>query len=502
MSDYSSSLGAGMAKSSKEARVKSSHRYRICGTPVRTGCRTCKIRRVKCGEEKPFCKRCTSTGRHCDGYEIITDLKKRNTAKKQLSIPAGVQSIVIEDSLEPTVLDFFRTFTAAEFAGDFSTEFWEKRIFQAATIEPSIHHGILALGAIHKNYTETYQQLQAVTQSPTPMQAFAFRQYTKAIQILRESIVRAPHSLDMTLISCILFICFDCLVGDQAAALVHLKSGLKILDDIHATNAPSSVAMQCARDYSPLLLVLGGQIAAFINPNAGVDRGAFWAAMKRAGCSTSQFTPFQSLEEARYSLRTLGADILHARHTNWNYVTEEKVMSELGPMLRSHYTALENWSNRLNAFIERTATSDITEAFPSTRPIRIRGVSLLRAHHLLFSMNATEPHIPASKFNEMLNLAEALALEDKAYWVSQSMPRFMVDTGLLVPIVYTAVRSPDIEHKKRAIEILGQAPGREGLWDTQCAIGIVEGELAAAGGHSARFQIPYFHVEEGKVRKA
>lgn len=395
------------------------------------------------------------------------------------------------------MLDFFRTYTAAEFAGDFSTEFWDRKIFQAATIEPSIRHGILALGAIHKNYTETYQKPQAVAENAT--QAFAFRQYTKAIRILRESIVREPHSLDMTLISCILFICFDCLVGDQAAALVHLKSGLKILDDIHATNAPSSVAAQCARDYSPLLLVLGGQIAAFINPRAGVDRGAFWAAMKRAGCSTSQFTPFQSLEEARYSLRTLGADILHAQHTNWSYVAEEMVTSGFGPMVRGHYMALENWSNRLNAFIEQTSTID-TASTPA-KPIRIRGISILRAHHLLFSMNAAENHTPACKFEEMLNLTERLIREDKAYWSSQSMPRFMVDTGLIVPLVYTAVRSPDIRHKKRAIEILSQSPGREGLWDTDCAISIVEGELAA-GGKSPKMQIPYFHDEgEAKGKK-
>ncbi|QSZ32841.1 hypothetical protein DSL72_002421 [Monilinia vaccinii-corymbosi] len=496
MSDHSSSSEARKAKSSKEAKVKSPHRYRICGTPVRTGCRTCKIRRVKCGEERPFCKRCTSTGRHCDGYEVITDPRKQNATKKQLSIHVGVQFGTREDPLEPAMLDFFRTFTAAEFAGDFSTEFWERRVFQAATIEPSIRHGILALGAIHKNYTETYQQPRAVSKEPTPTQAFAFRQYTKAIQILRESIVREPYSLDMTLISCILFICFDCLVGDQAAALVHLKSGLKILDDIHATNAPSSVAAQCARDYSPLLLVLGGQIAAFINPNAGVDRGAFWAAMKRAGCSTSQFTPFQSLEEARYSLRTLGADILHARQTNWKYVTEEIVTSEFGPMIRSHYMALKNWSHRLDAFIERSANSD-----PITRPVRIRGVSILKAHHLLFSMNAAEPHTPAWKYEEILDLSEVLVLEDKAYWVSQPMPRFMVDTGVIVPLVYTAVRSPDIEHKKRAIGILEQAPGREGLWDTRCAIDIVEGELATAGGHTPRLRIPYFYDEEGKMRR-
>jgi hypothetical protein len=38
---------------------------------TRTGCLTCKIRRKKCGEEKPACLRCTSTGRKCDGYPVL-----------------------------------------------------------------------------------------------------------------------------------------------------------------------------------------------------------------------------------------------------------------------------------------------------------------------------------------------------------------------------------------------------------------------------------------------
>lgn len=43
---------------------KMSHAY----PKVRTGCLTCKIRKVKCDEGKPSCLRCTSTGRKCEGY--------------------------------------------------------------------------------------------------------------------------------------------------------------------------------------------------------------------------------------------------------------------------------------------------------------------------------------------------------------------------------------------------------------------------------------------------
>ncbi|KAH9223321.1 hypothetical protein DL95DRAFT_128453 [Leptodontidium sp. 2 PMI_412] len=44
-------------------------RRRTLGPKVRSGCVTCKIRRVKCDEGKPGCKRCFKFGKPCDGYE-------------------------------------------------------------------------------------------------------------------------------------------------------------------------------------------------------------------------------------------------------------------------------------------------------------------------------------------------------------------------------------------------------------------------------------------------
>ncbi|KAK1979720.1 hypothetical protein LZ30DRAFT_630629, partial [Colletotrichum cereale] len=38
---------------------------------VRTGCLTCKSRKVKCDEAKPACARCTGTGRRCEGYAVV-----------------------------------------------------------------------------------------------------------------------------------------------------------------------------------------------------------------------------------------------------------------------------------------------------------------------------------------------------------------------------------------------------------------------------------------------
>ncbi|KAK7426696.1 hypothetical protein QQZ08_006874 [Neonectria magnoliae] len=44
-----------------------------CRTKSRAGCRTCKIKRLKCGEEAPQCRNCVSKGAQCPGYQ--KDLK-------------------------------------------------------------------------------------------------------------------------------------------------------------------------------------------------------------------------------------------------------------------------------------------------------------------------------------------------------------------------------------------------------------------------------------------
>ncbi|KAM3074283.1 hypothetical protein ACMFMG_002903 [Clarireedia jacksonii] len=457
----SSTLNKPLSESKKQRP-----RYRNCGTPVRTGCRTCKIRRVKCDEDKPFCKKCTSTGRSCDGYEILADLKKRTLAKKSPSISLELASVIVEDPMEQQMLDFFRTFTAPELSGKFAIEFWEKRILQAATIEPSIRHIILALGAIHKHYCERHQKsvpYDGLTQ------AFAFRQYTEAISTLRNSIVNDPQSLDVTLISCILLICFDCLVEDHASAMVHLNSGLRILDDIHALSASSTMALRCAIDYSPLLLAVG--ICALADPDDTRPRRACWGILKRIG-TPLRSVPFESLEDARYALQTLGVDILSERFSTMFASGDDMVITQFGPMAHSHHVGLKNWSQRFETFIQnfQPNTNDYTHE-------KAVAGSILKTQYHLFSMSATEPHAPEHSFEELLNLSEKLILSCTP---TVSMPRLMVDTGVIIPLTYTAIKSPQLGHKIRAKKLLLQAPGREGLWNTEVALRYVGEELIVA----------------------
>jgi len=51
-------------------------------TRTRTGCRTCRDRKVKCGEEKPQCLNCQRTNHICPGYAPATVFKARRTSRQ------------------------------------------------------------------------------------------------------------------------------------------------------------------------------------------------------------------------------------------------------------------------------------------------------------------------------------------------------------------------------------------------------------------------------------
>lgn len=59
---------------------------------ARTGCLTCRARRVKCDEQLPFCRRCVTANIECAGYEqrrVIVPVNSSRNAHEINPIPAG-----------------------------------------------------------------------------------------------------------------------------------------------------------------------------------------------------------------------------------------------------------------------------------------------------------------------------------------------------------------------------------------------------------------------------
>ncbi|KAH7007733.1 hypothetical protein EDB80DRAFT_578229 [Ilyonectria destructans] len=173
---------------------------------VRTGCRTCKTRKVKCDEAKPACKRCISSRRVCGGYDNATLTWYR---------PA---QLIAHDQREGQMFQFFAEIVGPSLSGSMDSYFWTHLVMQFSHFQPMVRHAVLAIGSL---YQDIYKCGHISRQS-----AFAVDHYNEAL--------KQTASLDneqLILLLCVLFICIEYLQGNIDAALQHTRYGIVILNE-------------------------------------------------------------------------------------------------------------------------------------------------------------------------------------------------------------------------------------------------------------------------------
>jgi hypothetical protein len=257
-----------------------------------------RMRRVKCDEDKPSCKRCSTTGRKCDGYGRDTKISSQ-TFKNSSDLIQRISVHIHGNAEERRSFDFFLRNTAAELSGYYDSSFWEKLILAASAQKPSLRHAVMAIGALHEEFLRK-KLLPSTPSAENQKSKFALNQYAKAIGTLRRSLSSEKEEPLTALMSCILFVCFDSLRGWFESALVHLQSGLRILRDMRRLSEGNHIVEETI---APLFMRLSIQCIIYIEIKSGYDQTAF-ARRVMDVCGKEFVIPeeFESLEEARNAL--------------------------------------------------------------------------------------------------------------------------------------------------------------------------------------------------------
>ncbi|KAF7556441.1 hypothetical protein G7Z17_g1421 [Cylindrodendrum hubeiense] len=194
---------------------------------VKTGCTTCKIRKVRCDEAKPACNRCLSTGRKCDGYLTAADAcTVSSTALRPYNPSAESRLALPPKSLnEIRSYQFFINVTARSIATTFDAEFWRTEIPRICQSDPAIWHAIVSFGSVHESY---------ITAKPTTYtkNMFAMQQFNASIRCLTD-----PESSNYTnkwraMVVSTIFTCVCHLEGLEEQARIHLRAGCRLLREI------------------------------------------------------------------------------------------------------------------------------------------------------------------------------------------------------------------------------------------------------------------------------
>ncbi|KAI0965731.1 hypothetical protein F4678DRAFT_316865 [Xylaria arbuscula] len=199
---------------------------------VRTGCITCKVRKVKCDEARPACRRCQTGARICGGYQAPPP----GSFSWSSLLQARPSTIPFSESsnAELRTLDFFRCIVAPALTSPLGSSFWTHPVCQLAIQEPAARYAVLAISSLYEHFDPFVYD-----SSPSDGHSVAISYYNKAMR----QVATSKHlDADATLLMSILFICIEFLRGNTSAAIEHCRHGINISGSLgHASSDMAAI---------------------------------------------------------------------------------------------------------------------------------------------------------------------------------------------------------------------------------------------------------------------
>ncbi|KAL3299760.1 Zn2/Cys6 DNA-binding protein [Colletotrichum asianum] len=213
-------------------------------TKVKTGCATCRTRKIKCDEKKPFCHRCTSTGRTCDGYEspfrliLTSHTSHLGDAKSSMTRIQYIRPTMAEIEITPDDINLLSRYfsTKTIFDVDLACDQEARQILQASLTDPSVRLAVSSLKALRK-HLETCGDFafSSLGQKSGRDYDYGVQQYCMALGGLASKL-SSPGSAEIrsALLCCQIFLSIEQVRGNYSAVAQHLVKGLGIMHEYGA----------------------------------------------------------------------------------------------------------------------------------------------------------------------------------------------------------------------------------------------------------------------------
>ncbi|KAJ3460567.1 hypothetical protein MRS44_011434 [Fusarium solani] len=421
-------------------------RQRRFATKVRTGCITCRIRRIKCDEAKPYCHRCTSTGRKCDGYAILGPATRKPQSPPAQPTPGG-------NPEERQALYIFRTKVAMSIASSLDFGFWAHDLLQTAETYRTVQHAVVALATAYRS------SILIEHGSRTQERQFILTQYNKSITSLQhclsnQELLTRDQKVIILMVN-LVFICICAVQGFQEEACVHLRNGLSLFHEWQLGVSEGSTQASTPTPVK-LLATLYTQLdtqARMIMESSYPHKMRLWPPHSvvldgwgsgHLATITKATSQLERLHNASIQLTTPPGPPEH----------ENTCLHQHMPL----YHHLQTWDLDFGPLLSQGGTA--------IKYLQIRRL-LTGANFELWRSNTSKAPGPsptwASKILELVNEI----MQDSRFLEARVV--FTPAGGLVEALYFVATRCHDTRVKRVAIEILERRPILEGLWNSSMA---------------------------------
>ncbi|KAH7128910.1 hypothetical protein EDB81DRAFT_808492 [Dactylonectria macrodidyma] len=457
---------------------------------VRTGCRTCKVRRIKCDEARPSCQKCSSTGRRCEGYGIWggqRSMESSHLASSRPSLKSNISTGPLHslNDHDQACFSWFRHRTVGKLPGIFRTCFWDDLVLRACFEEPAVLHAALALGSVHKVGNSGCSMQLDDSHLPGDSEKFTLKHYNIAIRHMQPCLwSNSKTSLRITLIISMMFTCMEFLLGHYRTGEVHLKHGTKLMASL-ISPGDSAIDLETPRDAVDVELL---EAFATMNLNCFLlGRGTLGMYRTLQSFDTQPLQAmFESMAQARKNLDWVLADTI--RLTQRRHAMAMTNSSDANPP--------NDWVHHQRRIQTQLASWD--KVFKVSRVSLIAQMGFggqiaylhLRLFHTMTSIMAAtclhprgEMAFDAHTANFEAIIAQSQVFHDTIFATDfantrlehiQNATSFTADRGWIAPLYFTAIKCRVSHIRRQAIQLLGSTASREGLWDAEVVASVAQ----------------------------
>ena len=457
---------------------------------------------MKCDEEKPTCKRCRSTKRQCDGYQVFKAFSDALHGPR-LPLPPT------DSPEERRSFAFFLERTAPALTGFLATDFWTNLLPRACHQELSIKHALIAVSSMHEAYEPSLtsnKQKQIVTDAER--HRYALKHYNHSIGHLTKlkATGDSRQSIQITLIACVLFTCIEYLENNVDRAMAHMQSGVSILTNWRSNvragnchNQPTFVEFQAFEDSLVQMLKRAGvQLSMFGQPLYNMK---FFDLDGNRDQADFERKPMRTLLDARVSLDKLFNKAMYFTWGRGQFPT--KLAPEKLPEAREEQAQvtlmLQQWLADFETFImEPRKISDAAERLgPIIMRIQHRIAVVWVAAALESSEDQYDKYL--EDYKAVVSLGKSLLEAYKAF-EGQKLSNFSFDMEAAGPVYFAALKCRDPSLRRQAVSIVKQLGRREGLWDCDTLVKVAERIIAVEEEKLQQFpDHRYILPSEGRV---
>ncbi|KAJ5601273.1 hypothetical protein N7510_010807 [Penicillium lagena] len=437
----------------------------------RSGCITCKQRHVRCDEQKPDCQNCIKTGRKCDGYD-------RTISQKQLHQKALLASdssrtcspdsrvILLEGtSQEREYIALFCTQTSQALTGFSTSDYWNRLLPQLSHSEPIVRHAVVAVGVAHQRH-------QGIAIDFEQTEKFMLQQYNQAIRLLMKHLSTPTNEkLDLTLITCGLFMCLEMFRGDHNRVLDHAEAGLEILER-SITGSQSQFQSQTAdqqkahEELSELFFRFNVELLMFARRSKLLS---IFTDPKRLQVPAT----FKNISDARKASTSIANYTITAFMKSGAFTRESYQQEEGKKWIRSQLPIMEAAYNAWLVSFERLLQTRQGKSADkrAVLVLRIDFLTLLTWSLGTVRRKETDKDKWNSHYAEMLTLVEEL-LRLEAH--SSAKRYFSLDHVVIRALQWIATNCREPVTRHRAFDLLVGNQRQENLWNSRRSAKIAE----------------------------